>query len=116
MKSHELTIILLVLPCLLLGFASQALALRCGNGLVDVGATRIEVLKKCGEPALVDEWDEEETFRRGPEIDRPGEKKRRTVIVHVEQWVYNFGPTRFIYMLKFRNGVLAEITTGDHGY
>ena len=27
-------------------------AMRCGNDLVDVGDSKIEVLKKCGEPTL----------------------------------------------------------------
>ena len=40
------------LICVLLVAASPALALRCGNNIVDVGDTKIEVLSKCGEPTV----------------------------------------------------------------
>ncbi|MDH4231699.1 MAG: DUF2845 domain-containing protein [Nitrospirota bacterium] len=96
--------------------AADAYGLRCGNNLVDVGDRKIDILTKCGDPELIDEWYEEETFRRSPEIDRFGEDRRRRVMIHVEEWTYNFGPTRFIYILKFKNGELVEIKTGDHGF
>ena len=96
--------------------AVDAYGLRCGDNLVDVGDRKIDVLAKCGEPVVTDEWYEEETSRRSPEAGRFGEVERRSVMVHVEEWTYNFGPTRFIYFLKFKNGQLVEIRTGDHGY
>jgi len=111
--------VLLYIVCLTIsGFltAVNAYGLRCGNNLVDVGDRKIDVLAKCGEPVVTDEWYEEETFRRSPEVDRFGEVKRRSVMIHVEEWTYNFGPTRFIYILKFKNGELVEIRTGDHGF
>jgi hypothetical protein len=84
--------------------AADAYGLRCGNNLVDVGDRKIDVLAKCGEPAITDEWYEEEGFRGS------------SVMIRVEEWTYNFGPTRFIYFLRFKNGQLVEIRTGDHGY
>jgi hypothetical protein len=59
--------VLLYIACLTIsGFmiAADAYGLRCGNDLVDVGDRKIEVLAKCGEPAVTDEWYEEETSRR----------------------------------------------------
>ncbi len=99
--------VLLYFVCLTIGgfmTAVDAYGLRCGNNLVDVGDRKIDVLAKCGEPVVTDEWYEEETFRRS------------SIMIHVEEWTYNFGPTRFIYILKFKNGELVEIRTGDHGY
>jgi hypothetical protein len=90
--------------------------LRCGNNIIDVGDRKIDVLKKCGEPAIADEWYEEDIFRSSPEIDRFGEGSRRKVVVHVEEWTYNFGPTRFTYILTFKNGKLVEVRTGDYGF
>ncbi|RPI38513.1 MAG: DUF2845 domain-containing protein [Nitrospiraceae bacterium] len=99
--------VLLFFACLTISgliTAVDAYGLRCGDNLVDVGDRKIDVLAKCGEPVVIDEWYEEESFRRS------------SVSIHVEEWTYNFGPTRFIYFLKFKNGQLVEIRTGDHGY
>ncbi|MBW1954196.1 MAG: DUF2845 domain-containing protein [Deltaproteobacteria bacterium] len=30
--------------------------------------------------------------------------------------MYNLGPNRFIRILRFENGRLVDITTGDRGY
>lgn len=30
-------------------------------------------------------------------------------------WIYNFGPTKFIYYLTFVNGRLTRIQTGEYG-
>lgn len=100
----------------LAAFPAPAECLRCGNNLVDVGDEKIDVLRKCGEPTLVDQWEEEEILVRNPEFDRLGEVKRKRVYVPVEKWVYNFGPTRFIYIVIFKKGVVTEIQTGDHGF
>lgn len=107
---------LLMIPAVLCTGALPAYALRCGTNLVDVGDTKIDVLRKCGKPDLVDEWDEDEYFRRSPEIDHLGEAKKRAVRVTVEQWTYNFGSTRLIYYLIFRNGTLTEVNTGNYGF
>jgi hypothetical protein len=90
--------ILLYIVCLTISgvlTAVDAYGLRCGNDLVDVGDSKIDVLAKCGEPVVRDEWYEEESFRRS------------SVSIRVEEWTYNFGPTRFIYFLKFKNGRLV---------
>ncbi|EKD40012.1 MAG: hypothetical protein ACD_75C00204G0001, partial [uncultured bacterium] len=36
--------------------------------------------------------------------------------VTTEEWVYNFGPDRFLYHLKFLDDRLVEIRTGEYGY
>jgi len=37
-------------------------------------------------------------------------------LITIEEWEYNFGATQFIRYLRFENGRLREITTGDYGY
>jgi hypothetical protein len=113
-RKIQLYFLFLILACLMA--AVNAYGLRCGNDLVDVGDRKIDVLKKCGEPVITDDWYEENTFRRSQDVERLGEGKRRSVMVHVEEWTYNFGPTRFMYILTFKNGELVEIKTGDHGF
>jgi hypothetical protein len=36
--------------------------------------------------------------------------------VVIEEWTYNFGPTRFIRYLTFENEKLVNIVTGDYGF
>ena len=36
--------------------------------------------------------------------------------MNVEEWTYNWGPTRFMSYLQFRNGVLERIHSGGYGY
>ena len=38
------------------------------------------------------------------------------VTVDVEEWVYNLGPTRFMRILRFENGILKSIRNGGYGY
>lgn len=100
--------ILLLSVCALV-WPSVSLAMRCGNNLVDVGDTKIEVLAKCGEPALKEDIGDDFTT----ENDSLGRRKERR---YVEQWTYNFGSTRFIYVITIRNGKVIDIRTLDKGF
>jgi len=46
----------------------------------------------------------------------PGPFIGREFPVDVEEWVYNLGPTRFLRILRFENGILRSIRTGGYGY
>ena len=35
---------------------------------------------------------------------------------YVEKWTYNFGSTRFIYVLTIRDGKVIDISTEDKGF
>ena len=82
-----------VLPILLaLGLAgtADAASMRCGSSIVKTGDTKLEVLDKCGEPAL------------------------REVVsgaddVKVEIWTYRGSPTRLTRVLTFRGSRLERI-------
>lgn len=113
-------------PCLmiLLGVlgTSHAWALRCQGRIVSLGDTRYEVMAKCGPPSFVEERYEE---RMGLSEGRhylydPGERRylRPWVVkqVLIEEWTYNFGPHSFMYHLRFENGILDHIRTGDYGF
>lgn len=97
------------LICSILAAADFALALRCGNNLVDIGDPKIEILAKCGEPLLKEEVGEDitrESDNRGTRIEKR----------YVEKWTYNFGSTRFLYVLTIRNGKVIDISTEDKGF
>jgi hypothetical protein len=96
-------------------------ALRCGSNLVSVGDSRYEVRGKCGAPADVVTWEEDRTQRdfrpprewdpeRGPLLPFLATER-----VLVEKWTYDFGPTRFLYLLTFENGRLVRIVTRGYG-
>ncbi|KAF0192809.1 MAG: hypothetical protein FD165_579 [Gammaproteobacteria bacterium] len=90
----------------------SAWALRCGNDLVLTGEHKIEVLKSCGKPLLVEQWAETGVvFSQSGKVV-VGERDTSTV----EVWTYNFGPARFIHFLRFVNGRLDEITPGPRGF
>ena len=96
------------------GIAGQAVAMRCGHDLVDVGDHIEEVLDHCGEPQSVDT----RTKIVGSTFRHP----RRTLDIQqfeeiqVEEWVYNFGNSRLKQYLRFENGVLKEIKSLGRGY
>ena len=102
-------LITLLLAALVVLFPHASLAMRCGNDLVDVGDTKILVLKKCGEPALKEEIGED-IYHENDALGRRKEKR------YVEQWTYNFGSTRFIYILTIKNGTVVDIRTLDKGF
>lgn len=80
-----------------------------GGKLLAVGDTAAEVLIKCGEPALTEQW-----------LDESGERaaggRAWKTLDTVEEWTYNFGPHDPIYILRLRNGRLTRIETGGYGY
>ncbi|MEJ5377507.1 MAG: DUF2845 domain-containing protein [bacterium] len=100
----------------------EASALRCQGRIVSLGETRYEVTAKCGAPSFVEQRYEE---RLGiPEgrlfLYDPGEKRYikpwAVQQVLIEEWTYNFGPHSLMYYLRFENGILNDIRTGDYGF
>lgn len=83
-------------------YSQSALALRCDRALVVEGDVKFEVLRRCGEPYFVDAWEI-------PYYEGYG-------TLFMEEWSYNFGPTRLIRILRFRNGRLVAILTGEYGF
>jgi hypothetical protein len=126
MKIRQQYGVMLVVILLCLGLSAPSFALRCGSRLVSKGDTKYEVIRKCGEPDFVDAWEEELIqrdfgFRR--EFD--SESRRYTwhrepflvkETVRIEEWTYNFGSTRFLRYLRFENGILTSISSGDKGF
>ncbi len=96
--------------------AGEGLALRCGSDLVSRGDRKIEVLAKCGEPMDREERRIETVERvlSGDRVHRVLEEERRTSFV--EEWVYDFGPSRLLVFLWFRDGRLVHEETGGYGY
>lgn len=106
---------ILISSCLLaLYFVSgEAFALKCGNDLATEGDRKLEVLQKCGEPLLIEEWGEEAVvYVEGSDDARI----KRVESSRFEEWTYNFGPTRFVYFLTFKDGRVTHIEHGPKGF
>jgi hypothetical protein len=95
-----------------LALPPAAEAMRCGNDLVSEGDLALEVRQVCGEPDDLRVHYETRLSR----IYRHGRFIEAVEEVEVEEWLYNLGPYQFIRILRFENGRLAEIETGDYGY
>jgi hypothetical protein len=86
-----------------------------------VGDLMWDVVRNCGEPTQVEVGQERiigqyfipHRMRDGWLVEGPviGE-----VPVDLEQWVYNLGPTRFVRILTFQNGILKSISHGGYGH
>jgi hypothetical protein len=100
-----------------------AIGLRCGSRLITVGDTKSKVISECGVPDYTEEWEEELILRdfHSPVYPRDDYEQGREpflvkTFVKIEEWYYNFGSTRLIHYLRFRNGKLTKITIGERGY
>jgi len=101
---------------------SSAYALRCGGRIVSVGDTPIQVIDKCGQPEHVETRQETrhtKDYRFYKNYRSKGWQKpplMATETIQIEEWTYNFGPTRFMRHLIFISGRLERIEVGDKGY
>ncbi len=98
-------------------------AFMCRPFIISRGATKSEVLKKCGQPSNIESW-QQERIKRDFYIDIPSPSDEQLSqqplflkdYIVIEEWEYNRGSTDFIYYLKFENGTLTRITVGSYGY
>lgn len=90
-----------------------AAAMRCGSDLVTRGDHKIEVLHKCGDPALVEP-------RGFQQYVYPhylgGVHPYVAAYGYVEDWTYNFGPRRFMRLVRFADSKVVRIISLDYGY
>jgi hypothetical protein len=127
--------LMMLFACFVLISASSADAFRCGSRVVSDGDYKAEVLYKCGEPQLVEEYLIYQTIvedlishRRTIQSHQvpifgtqevyeipPGHTLLKTPI-RVEDWTYNFGPNRLMQRLRFVQGRLKEIQAMGYGY
>ncbi len=94
------------------GFARDS-GLRCGTRIITPGMRQDEVLALCGEPNWTNSW--QEAYESGSLLSKR-DYLRSALIVNCEEWTYNWGPSRFITYLLFRNGILDRIYSGGYGY
>jgi hypothetical protein len=89
---------------------ARADSLACSGGIVSVGDSKVDLLGKCGRPALQERDVEERSL-----VDaRLGAGRR--VVSPVERWTYDFGRSRFIQVVTLARGKVAGVERGGYGY
>lgn len=80
----------------------------CHGSLIQAGETKEQVLAKCGEPAWRDTRTESflEDVGKGPNV----------VSVTTDEWIYDFGHNQLLEFLRFRDGRLVTIRSGNYGF
>jgi hypothetical protein len=113
MKTN-MTIILFIAIIFLSFSIGEALAFRCGSGLVGSGDSETQVMVTCGKPTSKEKSCE--NSQQYTSIDKNGKvKKHKKCGKKLEVWHYNCGDNDFIYKLTFENGKLTDETTEGRG-
>ncbi len=89
---------------------ARADSLRCAGGIVATGDSKLDLLGKCGPPALEDGA----TVERAA-VDVNGTVGRR-VVAPVEIWTYDLGRNRFTQLVRIVKGKIVSIERGGYGY
>jgi hypothetical protein len=77
--------------------------------IVSIGDAQADVMMKCGGPTLQDSREENIIERIDTDV-----RIKRTIII--DEWTYNLGPDSLTRTLRFENGELVDIQTGNYGY
>jgi hypothetical protein len=87
-------------------------SMRCAGGLVSVGDATIDVLGKCGAPALR-EVRAAESFVA---VTTVGPTFGRAAVLSTERWTYDFGPQQFLMFVVVDGGRVVAMERGGYGY
>jgi hypothetical protein len=97
--------------------------LRCGTRLVSLGDTQYDVQALCGPPDARQQRTEIRTVRHPVRVACSTERggwcttyAERSIEVAIEEWLYDFGPRRFVQHLLFEQGRLVDVESGERGY
>ena len=122
-QRHRPTIAAIAL--LLLLHSQSALAFRCGQKIVIKDMHEIQVREACGEPTTQrnlgvvirsGHLPQRRIDANGVTVERfPGYGHFIEEVVRVE-YVYNFGPRKFMRRLIFEGGILVKIESIGYGY
>ena len=105
---HFIVMIFFCTVTLVPAYAVQSDSLFC-DGIVSVGATAGDVLRKCGQPAYA-------TQREERIVEGSDGRDRVIITAIIDDWTFNFGPDRFQYRLILKNGRVVRIESLDYGY
>ena len=105
----------LLLMAVLTAPPAYAGSLLCGTRVVSEGMSSSEVAAACGGPTHI----ERSTAYRQVAVGAgsyPGITNTVTVEVHLESWLYNFGPDKLMQRLSLADGMVTRIESLGYGY
>jgi hypothetical protein len=94
-----------LLSCLFVLCAAAAHADEAACARISAGLSSEGVLKRCGQPEVIDSRQEELHADDGTVLQ----------VDTVERWTYDLGPDRFIRVFSLRNGIVVNARTGGYG-
>jgi hypothetical protein len=117
MNTRTITL-LSTLICAGLSNLSAAESLRCKTQLAQVGDTKADIIEKCGDPLMIDNFCQPIAVTTQPQGVQSGDNNVQNNIAianceNVDIWTYNPGKGRFIAHLYFARGQLQSIRYGD---
>ncbi|MCF6263023.1 MAG: DUF2845 domain-containing protein [Xanthomonadales bacterium] len=93
---------------LILLYATDAAALRCGSKLIKEGDPVSRLERYCPEPFWIERWSNPAALDNSPYALQ--------LTDGMEAWYINFGPRKLVRRMVFRNGVLREEQTLAYGF
>ena len=91
-------------------FAATSSSLNCSDGIVNIGDTASDLVRKCGQPTLTSQR-AENTLNQ---TNIPGQYIIITTVF--DEWTFNFGPNRFQYRILLINDRTVRIESLNYGY
>lgn len=107
---------------LLFAAGASANGLRCENKLVQPGDSQYEVKVLCGPPDDVQQRTETRRVQRAVQRPCPNGNGYCSVVIEdwadvvIDEWTYDFGPSRFLQFLTFEAGKLVRVRSGGYGH
>jgi hypothetical protein len=101
-----------VLAALAPSAAGAADGMSCPGGVISVGDSRLDLLGKCGPPALVESRPAQVSEWVGDRVQGAS----RTVTITLETWTYDLGSSRLVRYVKLEAGRVANVRTGGYGH
>ena len=101
----------------------SANGMRCDNKLVQPGDSSYDVKSLCGPPDDMQQRTEQRRVTRA--VERPCNTQptgrcafvvEDIVDVVIDEWIYDFGPQRFVQYLTFEGGKLLRVKSGGYGH
>ena len=107
MSRIQISILVFIIFCLAAG---DAIAFRCGSGMVSAGDSKARVLIVCGKPTAKEKAGEQNKTSTVTVKNKKTKKSSKA-----EVWYYNCGSQDYIYALTFEDGVLKKEDTEGKG-
>ncbi|WP_431256908.1 DUF2845 domain-containing protein [Roseateles chitinivorans] len=106
---------------LVAGTAVQAQSLRCSEGGVREGDSRVFLLRACGQPAIADSYCARVLVPPAPVVQyypgqvQPVQPVPQVACVMTDEWLYERGDGYLPAVIRIREGRIISIRFGEQG-